>query len=96
MIGSTGRVNVHLPRNLLAGLDELAGIGPILVVALADRPFHQLRARVDQAVHDLQTGAAAGAGVDVVGLIGVQHPIRDDVVHDLARRAPSTAGSRRP
>ncbi len=33
------RVDVLIPRDLLAGKDQLAGAGPIEVVALADRPL---------------------------------------------------------
>ena len=43
-------VNVLIPRDLLARQEQLAGAGPEQVVALADRPFHQLRAAVDEVV----------------------------------------------
>ena len=54
-LGSAGdffadRVDVLIPRNLLAGDEQLAGARTEQVVALADRPFHQLRAAVDEIV----------------------------------------------
>ena len=42
------RVNVLVPRDLLARHDQLAGARPEQVVALADRPLHQLRTTVDE------------------------------------------------
>ena len=84
--GFTGRVDVHFPRNLFAGLDAFAGIRPVCVVGFTDRPFHELRARVDQAVDNLKIAAPSSPGVDFISFVGVQHAIRNDVVHDLAPR----------
>ena len=41
-------VNVLVPRDLLARHDQLAGAVHVAVVALADRPLHQLRAAVHE------------------------------------------------
>src|SRR5262249_56730661 len=42
------RMNVLIPRDLLARDDQFAGARTVEVVALADRPLHQLRAAVDE------------------------------------------------
>src|SRR5205085_5215570 len=44
------RMNVLIPRDLFAGHEQLAGAGTEQIVALADRPLHQLRAAVDEIV----------------------------------------------
>ena len=79
------RVDVLVPRDLLARHEQLAGARTEQVVALADRPLHQLRAAVDQIVGTAAAiGTVRGAGVDGVGIV-VQHEVGDRVVDDLAR-----------
>ena len=39
-----GGVEMNVPRYLRAGQNQLAGIGSVQIVALADSPFHQVRA----------------------------------------------------
>src|SRR6185295_7098648 len=92
------RVNVLIPRDLLAGHDELAGAGTIKVVALADGPFHQLGTAVEEIVLRAAIGTAAGRGpgVDGVGIV-VEHEVRDRVMHDppaLQRRRTNLDHSR--
>src|SRR5204863_7872482 len=53
------RVNVLIPRNFLAGDEQLAGAGTIEVVALADRPLHQERTAGHLIIGALLRAAAA-------------------------------------
>src|SRR5439155_8411088 len=60
-------MNVLIPRERFAGDEQLAGAGTIEIVALADRPLHQVRPAVDDVVRihaAAATAAAAAAGRD--------------------------------
>ena len=77
-------VQVLIPRDLLAGHDQLAGVGPEEVVALADGPLHQLRTAVDQVLARERARRTVGrARVHGIGVV-VEHQVRDRVVEDLA------------
>jgi len=64
-----------IPRQFLAGNDQLAGAFRPQVVTLADRPLHQLRAAIDQVVRDVPR---------LPFTAGVVRQGRFDVVVDLA------------
>ncbi len=83
------RVDVHVPSNALTRQHQLAGAGTIQVVALADRPLHQLRTGVHDGVGIVAAEAAATRtgrrpGVDRVRIV-FQHEVRNRVMNDLAR-----------
>jgi hypothetical protein len=75
-------VQVLIPRNLLAGHEQLAGAFAEEVVAFADRPLHQLRPAVDE-IAEVAHATVRRAGVHRLGIV-VEHQVRDRVVHDAA------------
>src|SRR5262249_30678042 len=82
------RVDVLIPRDPLARQHQFAGAWTIQVVALADRPLHQLRARVDDLIGiGVPEAAARTAGRALIHgfRIVLQHEVRDRVMDDLAR-----------
>src|SRR5206468_10672203 len=78
------RVNVLVPRDLLARHDQLSRAGAEQIVAFADGPFHQLRTAVDKIVIIAEpAGAIRSTGVDSFGIV-VQHEISNRVMNDSA------------
>ena len=79
------RVDV-LSHEIFRRAGAVCPFAAIQVVALADRPLHQLRTAVDEVVGAAAVGAVRGAGADGIRIV-VQHKIRNRVVNDLARLA---------